>query len=138
MYKIIDLQTIYDNRGCLTISKNIPFEIKRVFFVSGVPELSERGRHAHYSLQEVLVPIQGCFTVNLYTPNSKVSVIMKDKSKGILLYPFMWRTITNYSSDAICVSFCSEKFNEQDYIKSWHKYKYEFNKLKNNYLYNEF
>lgn len=137
MYKIINLQTVHDDRGSLLIGtqyKNIPFEIKRVFFVSGVPEHSTRGNHAHYSLEEILVPIQGEFTVNLYTPDSKTSIKMKDKSKGILLYPFMWRTITNYSKDAICLSFCSQEFDEQDYIKSWYKYKLEFNRIKNDYL----
>jgi hypothetical protein len=134
MYKLISLQTIKDSRGSLVISKNISFDIKRVFFVSDVPENAQRGGHAHYKLEEILVPVKGEFTVNLYTPDSKVSIKMSDSSTGILLYPFMWRTITNYSKDAVCLSFCSEPFDEQDYIKSWDDYKLNFKKVKDDYL----
>ena len=134
MYKLIHLQSIQDSRGSLVVSKNIPFEIKRTFVVSDVPQHEVRGKHAHYSLQEVLIPVKGSFVVELYSPFHKASLKMSDSTKGVLLYPFMWRVIKHYSKDAICLSLCSQEFDEQDYIKSWDDYKKHYKRIKDDYL----
>lgn len=122
MYEIIKFPTISDHRGNLTYINNleeIPFTIKRIFTVDGVPRGATRGGHAHYVLQEILIPIMGRFVVELTDGKETKTVEMFNPRAGILLYPNIWRVVKNYTKGSICLSLCSETHDESDYIKDW-------------------
>jgi len=125
LYKLLDLPTVSDNRGNLTFINNlkeIPFEIKRVFIVDEVPMGATRGGHAHYKLWEFLIPITGSFMVEVSNKDTIYQVYLNHSKKGILLPPYSWREVKNYTKGAICLSLCSEVFDESDYIHTWEEF----------------
>jgi dTDP-4-dehydrorhamnose 3,5-epimerase-like enzyme len=126
MYTILNFPKVTDNRGSLTYINNlkqIPFEIKRVFMVSGVPQGLSRGGHAHKILQEVLIPISGHFCVELNDGDNCSEVYLSEDDAGILIPPSSWRVVTKYSPGAICLSLCSEEFDASDYLHDWKEFK---------------
>lgn len=125
MYKLINIPQVKDSRGSLTYLNNlkeIPFEIKRIFYVTDVPENQSRGSHAHKKLKEVLIALTGSFTIEIANKNTCTSVTLSSNNVGILLPPSSWRVVKNYSPGAICLSLCSEEFNENDYIHTWEEF----------------
>lgn len=126
MYKILNFPKVTDNRGSLTYINNlkqIPFEIKRVFIVSGVPQGLSRGGHAHKILQEVLIPINGNFCVEVSDGVKCAEIHLSEEDSGILIPPSSWRVVTKYSPGAICLSLCSEEFDASDYLHTWQEFK---------------
>jgi dTDP-4-dehydrorhamnose 3,5-epimerase-like enzyme len=131
MYKILNFPKVTDNRGSLTYINNlkqIPFEIKRVFIVSGVPQGLSRGGHAHKILQEVLIPISGHFCVEVSDGENCAEIHLSEDDAGILIPPSSWRVVTKYSSGAICLSLCSEEFDASDYLHTWEEFKNYYGK----------
>lgn len=131
MYKILNFPKVTDNRGSLTYINNlkqIPFEIKRVFIVSGVPQGLSRGGHAHKILQEVLIPISGNFCVEVSDGINCAEILLSEDDAGILIPPSSWRVVTKYSPRAICLSLCSEEFDESDYLHTWQEFKNYYGK----------
>jgi hypothetical protein len=126
MYTILNFPKVTDKRGSLTYINNlkqIPFEIKRVFMVSGVPQGLSRGGHAHKILQEVLIPLNGSFCVEVRDGKDCSEILLSDDDAGILIPPSSWRVVTKYSPGAICLSLCSEEFDASDYLHDWKEFK---------------
>lgn len=122
MYTILNFPTVTDKRGSLTYINNsdqIPFDIKRVFMVTEVPTGMTRGGHAHKILQEVLIPLNGSFCVEVTDGVNCSEVYLSSENSGILLPPSTWRVLSKFSPGAICLSLCSEKFDNDDYIHNW-------------------
>ena len=118
MAKEICLKTITDIRGNLTvIEKEIPFEIKRIFFIYGVDD-SERGKHRHKTTRQFLVSIQGsCEIHNKESKDADWEIFHLDTpSKALLLEPSDWHLMKNFSPDCILQVFASTVFNPDDYI----------------------
>ena len=86
MYTILNFPTVSDKRGSLTYINNIeqiPFEIKRVFMVTDVPEGMTRGGHAHKNLQEVLIPLNGSFCVEVTDGKNCSEICLSSENSGI-------------------------------------------------------
>lgn len=125
MYTILNFPRVTDSRGSLTYINNlkeIPFEIKRVFMVTDVPEGMTRGGHAHKNLQEVLIPLNGSFCVEVTDGKNCSEICLSSENSGILVPPSTWRVLSKFSPGAICLSLCSEKFDNNDYIMNWEGY----------------
>ena len=122
---IIDLTRIYDHRGNLSVVeqfKDIPFEIKRVYWLYDVPAGENRGGHAHKNLFQFIVAANGSFYVNLTDGRKQYSFFLNHPYKGVLVPPGFWRTLDDFSSGAVCVVLASEYFDEQDYIREYDDY----------------
>lgn len=131
MYKILNFPTVTDRRGSLTYINNsdqIPFDIKRIFIVSDVPNGLSRGGHAHKVLQEILIPLNGSFCVEVSDGINCSEVYLSEKDSGILIPPSSWRVVKKYSPGAICLSICSQEFSEDDYIHEWQEFKKYYKK----------
>lgn len=131
MYKILNFPTVTDSRGSLTYINNsdqIPFDIKRIFIVSDVPNGLSRGGHAHKVLQEILIPLNGSFCVEVSDGINCSEVYLSEKDSGILIPPSSWRVVKKYSPGAICLSICSQEFSEDDYIHEWQEFKKYYKK----------
>ena len=116
MAHLLDLRTFTDTRGNLTVvEKQIPFDIKRVFYIYGVDD-SKRGGHRHKENKQAAICIQGKCTI--YSNNGKREDIYElDKpDKCLIIEPEDWHTMYNFSRDAILMVFASEFFDEKDYI----------------------
>ena len=122
-YELIDLPRITDPRGNLTVAeqiKNVPFDIKRVYWTYDVPGGESRGGHAHKRLYQLVVAISGSFTVTLDNGWERETILLNHPWQGLLIKPNTWRTLDDFSSGAVCMVLASELFDLEDYI-----YEYE-------------
>lgn len=105
--------------GILTVAhlvRDIPFEVRRVFWTYGTPADHARGGHAHYSTEAVLVAVSGEITVATELPDGERKVFVLDSpGRGLYIPPLCWRTMS-YTANAVQVAFESNDFSEEDYI----------------------
>lgn len=123
--KIIQLQKIHNRSGNITIAENlseIPFEIKRVYFLYDIPGGAERGGHAHMNLQQFIVAASGSFDVVIEDGKNKKTLRLDRPDSGLLITSGIWREIKNFSSGAICLVLASEEFLESDYIREYNDF----------------
>lgn len=128
--KIIDLRKISDPRGNLTPIEggvDIPFDIKRVYYLYDVPGGESRGAHAHRALQQLIVAANGSFTITLDDGNQKKSFTLNRSYYGLYIAPGIWRDLDDFSSGAVLLCLASEHYDASDYIRDYD----EFLKYKN-------
>lgn len=120
--KIIDLVKIIDPRGNLTVAegcKDVPFDVKRVYWVYDVPAGENRGGHAHKKCQEFIIALSGSFHVTLDNGLEQVTVLLNHPYQGLFVDTSTWRTLDDFSSGAVCLVLASETFDEADYIREY-------------------
>lgn len=123
--QIIDLPKIFDPRGNLTVveqTHNVPFHIRRAYWVYDVPAGESRGGHAHKQCLEFIVAISGSFTVTLTDGVNSRSYLLNHPYQGLLIDTGVWRTLDDFSSGAVCLVLASELFDEDDYIRDFDDY----------------
>lgn len=126
MASFVQLPNVVDFRGDLThieAEKTIPFEIKRVYFIHGVPVGAERGGHAHKNLKQVIIAAAGSFTVSLENSEGREEVVMDSPDRGLYLHALTWREMSNFSPGTVCLVLASEYFSENDYIREYDVFK---------------
>lgn len=116
MAELIDLKTMTDKRGNLTVVERIfPFDIKRIFYIYGV-DSSVRGGHRHKRTVQAAVCIKGSCRVSNNDGKEKHQFDLDAPNKCLLLYPEDWHTMDQFTEDAILMVFASEYFDPNDYI----------------------
>lgn len=124
---IIQLPKIFDSRGNLTFLQNrdqIPFEIKRVFWIYDVPGGEFRGGHANKKLHELIIAISGSFDIIVKDINDVEQKFCLNRSYfGLYLPPNTWRQMENFSTNSVSVHVCSTEFDENDYIREFQDFK---------------
>lgn len=122
---LIYLEKIGDRKGSVTpVSNNqeIPFEIKRVFYLYDIPGGESRGAHAHKECHQFLVAASGSFEVLLDDSITKRQVLLNRPDLGLHIPPGIWASELNFSSGSICLVLASHEFNEQDYLRNYDDY----------------
>jgi len=122
---IIYLPKIGDRQGHITAINNlveIPFIVKRVFYLYDIPGGESRGAHAHKECHQFLVAASGSFEVLLDDGITKRQVQLNKPDMGLHIPPGIWASEINFSSGAICLVMASQNYNEQDYIRDYSKY----------------
>ncbi len=120
--KLIDLRKISDPRGNLTViegSIDIPFAIKRVYYLYDVPGGESRGAHAHKNLYQILVAANGSFSVTLDDGREKITYNLKRPYYGLFIAPGIWRDLDDFSSGAVCLCLASDHYDVSDYIRDY-------------------
>ena len=123
--KIINLTKIVDPRGNLTVAeqmKDVPFDIKRAYWVYDVPGGESRGGHAHKRLQRFVIALSGSFHVTLDNGREKKTVLLNHPWQGLLIDTNTWRTLDDFSSGAVCLVLASELYDEDDYIYDYDEF----------------
>ena len=118
--RLIELPIVSDPRGKLTFvesSRQIPFDIQRVYYLYDVPGGAERAGHAHLALHQFLVAMSGSFDVHLDDGKEQRTFHMNRSYYGLYIPPMVWREIDNFSSGSVCMSLASEFYEESDYIR---------------------
>jgi dTDP-4-dehydrorhamnose 3,5-epimerase-like enzyme len=124
--KLIQLSTVNDIRGNLTIieaSRNIPFDIKRVFYLYDVPENRPRGVHAHRSLHQLLIAANGSFDVSVSDGRHKKRYHLNRSFYGLYIPPMIWQGIYDFSSGAVCLVLASGYYDRSEYIEDFDTYR---------------
>ncbi len=123
--KIYDLQRIFYREGNLTPMNgglDIPFDIKRVFYIYDIPGGENRGAHAHISCEQFIVCMLGGFDVALDDGFNRDTINLNRSYRGLYVPPMIWASEINFSSGSICAVFASEHYTESDYIRNYNDF----------------
>lgn len=106
----------------VTNSKEIPFDIKRVFYLYDIPGGESRGAHAHYECHQFLVAVSGAFEVLVDDGKSKRQILLNRPDCGLFVPSGIWASEVNFSSGAVCLVLASQSYNEKDYIRDYNEF----------------
>lgn len=127
--RIIELPKFLDARGNLSFAQNntqIPFEIKRTYWLYDVPGGESRGGHAYRETEEFVIALSGSFDVIVDDGMEKKTFHMNRSYYGLYVPKGMWREMDNFSTNSLALEFASTNYNPEDYIRDYD----EFLKLK--------
>lgn len=119
---LLNLKEIGDERGkliSLESGKNVPFDIKRVYYIYNTLEGVRRGFHSHRSLRQICVAVQGSCKFALDDGKTKQSVILDNPNKGLLINGNIWREMHDFSKDCVLMVLADQHYNESDYIRNY-------------------
>lgn len=125
-YSIINIKTI-EAEQCGRISffeglHDLPFEIKRIYYISGVPEGKMRGFHAHKTLQQLLFCPYGEIEIILDSGEDREHIILNRPDQGILLTSGLWREMLWKKSDSVLCVAASDFYDPEDYIRDYDRF----------------
>lgn len=121
-YKIVTLQKHGDERGnliALEENRDVPFPIRRVYYMFETGPGVRRGFHAHKELKQILICVSGSCMILLDDGKTKEEIVLDSPDKGLILGPDTWREMHDFSSDAVLMVCASEKYDENDYIRDY-------------------
>lgn len=120
---LIDVPTFTDERGTICVmDKELPFEVKRVFWLHHIAEKKDRGAHALLNSEEIMVAIHGSFVVDLDDTVIKTSILLDDPSKGLIIKPGIWFRTHSYKDDGVSLILASEKYSRDKYTYDYEEY----------------
>lgn len=114
-----------DARGQLVAleeKKEIPFDIKRVYYIYDTQNGVRRGFHAHKSLKQLLICVHGACKVLLDDGHEKEIVVLDKPYEGIFIQSNMWREMYDFTPDAVLLVLASEIYDESDYIRDYNRF----------------
>ena len=123
--KLIDLRKIYDPRGNLTPIEggiDVPFEIRRIFYLYDVPGGESRGAHAHYKDNQFLIAANGAFDVLCDDGVNQKVVTLNRPYFGLLVPPGIWAAEQEFSSGSVCLVLTDDSYDAEDYIRDYDEF----------------
>lgn len=123
--QIINLPKILDTRGNLSFAQNfdqVPFEIKRTYWLYDVPGGESRGGHAYKENEELVISLSGSFSVLIDDGISKQVFQLNRSYYGLYIPKGLWREMRDFSTNAVALEFSSTCYNEQDYIHDYSQF----------------
>jgi dTDP-4-dehydrorhamnose 3,5-epimerase-like enzyme len=120
--KLIPLQAHGDERGSLVAleeGKNIPFEIKRVYYMFKTNQGVRRGFHAHKTLKQVAIAVRGSCRFMLDDGRERVDILLDNPAQGLLIESFMWREMYDFSDDCVLMVLADQLYDENDYVRDY-------------------
>jgi hypothetical protein len=123
--KIIQLSKIHNRAGNITIIENnldIPFEVKRIYYLYDIPCNEIRGGHAHKELFQLVIGASGSFNINLNDGVNDKTIFLNRPDIGLLIVPGIWRDLSDFSSGSVCLVFASEIYSENDYVRDYDEF----------------
>ena len=123
--ELIQLQKNGDDRGALVSledKRNVPFEIKRVYYLFKTKEGVKRGLHAHRRLRQMVIAVRGHCRFLLDDGKERIEFLLDDPAQGLLVDSMMWREMYDFSPDCVLMVLADAHYNEQDYIRDYHQF----------------
>ncbi|HQQ93218.1 MAG TPA: FdtA/QdtA family cupin domain-containing protein [Bacteroidia bacterium] len=123
--KLIRLAQIGDRTGHITVVNNhseVPFAVKRIFYLYDIPGGESRGAHAHKACHQFLVAVSGSFEVQLNDGKTETIHSLKQPNQGLHILPGIWASEINFSAGAVCLVLASHEYDEQDYLRDYNAY----------------
>ena len=122
---IIDFKIMGDHRGqlvALEANKEIPFDIKRVYYIFDTKEGVERGFHGHINLKQVAIVVKGSCVFTLDDGRIRKEIKLNNPNQGLLIEGLIWREMKDFSSDCVLLVLASERYDESDYIRDYNQF----------------
>lgn len=123
---IVEFDKNHEIKGNLTAVTNqlqIPFDIKRIYYLYDIPGGTSRGGHAHKDLKQLVFAISGSFDIILDDGKDKRIFNLSRPNLGLIIPPGLWRELDNFSSGSICMVLASELYDEKDYFRNYSEFK---------------
>jgi hypothetical protein len=120
--ELIKIENCSGNITPVTSNINLPFDIKRVFYLYDIPGGESRGAHAHKECHQFLVAASGCFEIALDDGKNKRTVLLNRPFYGLHVPPGIWAAEQSFSSGSVCLVLASHKYDAQDYIRDYEEY----------------
>ena len=114
-----------DRKGNITVVENdrdVPFEVRRTYYLYDVPGGESRGAHAHRELSQLIIAASGSFSVTLDDGKIKRTFILNRPYQGLYVVPGIWRTLDDFSSGAVCLVLASHPYDAGDYIRDYDEF----------------
>ncbi|UNT95032.1 sugar 3,4-ketoisomerase [Allobaculum mucilyticum] len=127
-YELLTFQQHGDDRGQLIAIEegiNVPFSVKRVYYMYDTKPGVRRGFHAHRELKQVLICVSGSCSVHLDDGTETEEILLDKPYIGLQIEGLIWREMYNFSEDAVLLVLASELYDESDYIRDYHEFKKE-------------
>lgn len=124
---LIELPKNHIVSGNITAVNNgveIPFDVKRVYYLYDVPGGESRGGHAHKELQQFIIAAGGSFDLIVDDGKIKRTFHLNRPCQGVLMPSGLWRELNNFSSGSICLVLASTEYNESDYIRDYDEFRF--------------
>ncbi len=129
--QLLNLPKVKNRSGNLTAINNdieVPFDIKRIYYLYDVPGGESRGGHSHKELQQLIVSASGSFDLVVDDGDIKRIFHLDRPYMGVYMPSGLWRELINFSSGAICLVLASLEYSEDDYIRDYEEFK-QYKKL---------
>lgn len=130
-YKLINLKVFGDERGKLVSlegNKNVPFDIKRVYYIYDTLPEQERGKHAHKSLEQIIIAMDGACQFLLDDGSKQKEVYLNRPDVGLYIGKNMWREMKHFSYGCKLMVLANEYYDENEYIRDYDEFLQEVNK----------
>lgn len=124
-YKLLDLHIFGDERGKLISlegNKNIPFDIKRVYWIFDTLPDQDRGMHAHKDLEQIIVAMDGACQFVLDDGKTREKVWLNRPDKALYIGPNMWREMKHFSYGCKLMVLASKHYDEKEYIRNYDEF----------------
>ena len=122
---IVELPKFLDQRGNLSFVQNnaqIPFEIKRTYWLYDVPGGESRGGHAYRETEEFVIAMSGSFDVTIDDGKEKKTFHLNRSYYGLYIPKGLWREMKNFSTNSLALEFASTPYNPDDYVRDYDKF----------------
>ena len=121
---MVDIPTFTDERGAISVmDKELPFEVKRVFWLHHINEGKDRGAHALLYSAEIMIAIHGSFMVDLDDTDTKLRVLLDNPGKGLIIRPGIWFRTHSYKDEGVSLILASEEYSRDKYTYDYEEYK---------------
>ncbi len=124
--RYVDFAVRGDDLGwlvALEAERNVPFPIKRVYYIFGTREGIRRGKHAHRRLTQMMVCLTGQCKVLLDDGNTREDVVLTRNDHGLMLDPMLWHEMYDFSPDCVLLVLADNYYDEADYIRDYRTFK---------------
>jgi hypothetical protein len=119
---VIELPKITNRAGNITAMNNgvnLPFDIRRVFYIYDIPGGERRGAHAHKECHQLIVAVSGSFEIELDDGATKRTLVLNRPHFGLHIPPGIWAAEKGFSSGSVCLVLASHLYEEEDYIRDY-------------------
>ncbi|HGA2726003.1 FdtA/QdtA family cupin domain-containing protein [Enterobacter hormaechei] len=124
--ELIPLQIHGDDRGSLVSlerEENIPFEIRRVYYIFNTKDGVSRGFHAHKELKQIAIAIKGACDFTVDDGKERVTITLNNPAQGLLIDSCIWREMSNFTPDCVLMLLADKEYDESDYIRNYDEFK---------------
>ncbi|WP_019806226.1 sugar 3,4-ketoisomerase [Saccharomonospora halophila] len=123
--RLLEFDEHADPRGSLSVvetGKDIDFEIKRVYYLYGLPVATVRGAHGHRCLRQVVIALHGQFEITVDDGHTRGRYLLDTPRRGLFIGPMTWRNLINFSPGAVGLVLASEIYDESDYYRNYDEF----------------